>query len=301
MKLYQLAIVSLTLWAGQVAADDNWFQVEVIVFTQEDPQREEAPRTAPQLAFPSDLRILEPAPRVQSRLPAPDELNRRLAALMVPEALLTRERARAKKAFTPLDEDQRQLNPEAYTLGRSGHYRVLFHEAWRQPATKRGTAPWVLLRGGRERAGTPEMAGALRIFQERFYHVEATLWWATEMSPTREDANGIDTAATEENRSVVLPRPPEPEPSPAMQRLERMDRAAARDESVEDRQAPESERAPVTAPAVDLLQRSEQIRPEKRHYLDHPRLGVLVLVTPMEEDDGKKEKTVPRTPIPLNP
>lgn len=305
MKFYRLAIVSLTLWASQVAADDNWFQVEMIIFAQQDPQREEAPRTDPQLAFPSDLRTLQPTPELQSQVPASAELNERLAALMVPEALLTRERARARRAFAALDQDQRQLNPEAYTLGRSANYRVLFHQAWRQPAQKRGAAPWVLVQGGRDLAGIPEMAGAVRIFHERFLHVEANLWRATEMAPAGEGTDDTDNAADGETREVALPRVPEPAPPPRMQQLERIDsaRATGRNGPAGNRRTVEdSPEAPVTVPAVDLLQRSEQIRPEKRHYLDHPRLGVLVLVTPIEEkESGDDEETVAPTLIPQNP
>ncbi len=301
MRFIAPLFLLLALWTPVTAAQDgDRFQVEVIVFAQDDPWGAEQPHRQAQLAFPSRLQLLEPAQRLFRQPSGTDSLDERLLALMVPETFLTREEAGAEHSFRPLPESERQLDPEAYTLGRSGHYRVLFHEAWRQRVRGRDNAPWVLVSGGRSLAEDhPEMAGALRIYQGRFVHVQADLWRAAEtMTNTADDGAGnpIVPPAQGVSGGIALPRLPRPAKSAQWQQLQRIQmpsptQTAARGSQEDDKSLEQR----VTLSAVDLLRQRVQLKEGRLQYLDHPRLGVLVLVQAIDDentpgaDDGDGE------------
>jgi len=172
--LLWLALSLLPLGAASAA----WYQVELIVFRHTVPAAPEDAEVAP----------LEPPP-----------------FLSVP--------------VTPLTDAVGSLRMrDIYTLlQQSNRYQPLLHLAWRQPANNRSAASAVAIPAG----WTPESPapatgpyGLVRIYQQRFLHVELDL------------------------------------------------------------------RLP-TADGVQVNRQSRRINSNEIHYLDHPELGALLLVTPL--------------------
>jgi len=178
-----------------------------------------------------------------------------------------------ERAYTALPPDQRQLRSEAQRLERSGRYRLLWHEAWRQYLPDNGRSRPLLVRGG---ALLPdglqhELQGSLRVYRSRFLHVETDLWLLRPTSPalaslTRPPAapTGLDPAIAEQMQGVfangvladdaTLRWPPD---------------LGANDASM-----------PLSAVEIHTLREQRRARSEELHYLDHPRLGALVLIRP---------------------
>ncbi|GIX29621.1 MAG: hypothetical protein KatS3mg124_0093 [Porticoccaceae bacterium] len=256
--LARLAILALALAAPLWAEEAPWYQVEVIAFLQPDLSGREGHPPAPRLDYPEPLRFVVPPPAAPGR-------DARLAALMVPAHLRDRDAAALPEPFSPLPGEAWQLRPAAARLARADGFRVLFHAAWVQPAAGKKSTPWVHVSGGSPLAeGVRELEGALRIWQGRFLHLEARLWRAEPPAPG------------EEGR-VALPPPPRRPLSAELIQL-----------GVEP--PPTVATGPLAA-RVDLLAQSRTVSPGRLVYLDHPRLGVLALVTPLASEGDPQGET----------
>lgn len=175
-----LLAVCISLLASPCLAEEEtpWYQVEVIVFTQQDIFREETNRRDIPLEFPDNMVLLqETAERTRSQSPP-------LPALLVEppaplEQLLSTpadKAAQAKSAFVSLGNKERHLKADAYSLNRTGVYKVLYHQAWRQPGLGDKQAAWVYLAGGESFDGHRELEGSLRLVKARYLHVQVRLW-----------------------------------------------------------------------------------------------------------------------------
>ena len=153
-----------------------------------------------------------------------------------------------RHAFRMLPESSFRLRATAARLERTGEYRVILHVAWHQPGFPRNEAPAVHigtaqgLALGERFAGDAGVAidGTIRLWRRRFPHIEADLWYG---------------------QRQALRRQPAPGP------IEGMGGAAGD----EDRPAPHAGGPPLTR-----LVESRRLRGKELHYLDHPRVGVLV-------------------------
>lgn len=281
-----LLIALLTLAATVHGDDAPWYQVEVIIFEQQDEFGDEGTRADIELAYPEPRAFLmdtdEIAEREAARLEAettsrpPAPLDR---LLIPPEK---RQRPPSEHPFVPLPRGERGLNPDAYTLERNGSYRVLFHQAWRQPAEDSGGAPWVVITGGDRFGEQRELAGSVRFYHSRHPHFQVNLWWVTFGAPLF----GGDTLALP-SPWPTLPARPEPPPPVApsvattlfdTDGLPRI-QAQKRDDAARTFAAPAT-RIQYPVEAIDLMRQSHRIDTRQIHYFDHPRLGVLVRVTP---------------------
>lgn len=149
MSRYTLAL-ALCCWLLP-ALSQNWYEVEIIVFGQFNAEAYSPGATAE--SWPENLNPQWPAPLV------------RLNAQTSPSP-----------ALRPLPVAERQLNNDAYALRVTDGYQVLWHQAWQQPMLGETFAPWIQIRGGSETQGRYQLEGALRIYLERFLHLDTNLW-----------------------------------------------------------------------------------------------------------------------------
>jgi len=80
-------------------------------------------------------------------------------------------------AFSALKRQDQNLNSIARSIGRSSGYRLLSHQAWRQPMTDEADATPILLQLGDQLDGLFEIDGTLRIYRSRYLHVITDLWF----------------------------------------------------------------------------------------------------------------------------
>ena len=210
---YSLIMSTHPVYAEQpkteIEAPENWYQVEVILFTQQGNIGNEAPPQDYQLEFPSDwVELIDPnMPTPENAFPLaegglvnlsqPVPLERRIPLLVVTDPVLgespqnpDRKReiddidsypaddayvAQYEAQFLMLDKLDRDLNDSATALDRR-QYNVVFHQAWRFGADDNSEDPWVLIKAGQQFDGRFQLEGALRFYRSRFLHFETNLW-----------------------------------------------------------------------------------------------------------------------------
>ena len=149
----------------------------------------------------------------------------------------------AGEAYRALTEQDRVLDKIARSLERSGRYRVLLHQAWRQPMPEEREAQAILIQAGERSGATYEIEGTLRFHLSRFLHVRTDLWF-TDFASQAIAAFATPLAA------------------------------AGYDAGVQD-----GEMTQQILPAFSYqLQHSRRMRSATLHYIDHPRFGLLVQI-----------------------
>ena len=282
-----------------------WYQVEVIIFAQRDDARNEQNLRSITLDYPKPrvfLRSGETVPYESGQLALLSEQDRQLLALMVPAASLQRRDDDQPQPYRTLDKQERTLNPEAHTLGRSGTYQVLFHEAWRQRLSPRNSTPWVVITGGATIGNHRELEGSLRIYTGRFTAIDTRLWRTRFGAPLAlRPSDGGNTAA---KPWPALPRLPKmTQPLPAFMRPDPALLPVVDGSPVSSRGTPTRDDGTdgYAIQDIDLMKIRQRINDQDLHYLDHPRLGLLVKVTPYQPDQPEQDEANVEPPAMINP
>lgn len=257
----------------------RWYQVEIIIFAQRPPAgdpQEIWPRDVP-LAYPPNwMALQDPAELAAAPAPAdtaaatPAPPGAEAASPLPPEAPVDL----AREPYLLLPEAERQLNPQARDLRRGSRYRVLFHQAWRQPMVALDKAPAILIDGGDSFGEHSELEGSITISIARYLHLHTNLWLSEFSANFGQGSGGWPE----------LPQRPQRSSGPAP--------LLAGDSAEVDlwgyRQAPAGlyenilSRPHVVDRIVTFRQKRSRIRSGEVHYLDHPFLGLLVKMTPYE-------------------
>ncbi|MDZ7669922.1 MAG: CsiV family protein [Gammaproteobacteria bacterium] len=182
-----------------------------------------------------------PAPGIEPRLAA-DPLLDFLAQVA------DFERALDRRSYQWLEPDPFTLTGPARRLANSRSQRVLLHGRWLQPVPERGAPQPLLIHAGRrlpDQHGAHELEGTMEVTLGRYLHFRTQLVY-------REPLLGREPV--EAARSPDTPAPP------LGQTLSR--------EALE------------SAGVMQILE-SRRLRSGELHYLDHPKLGVLVRIEPV--------------------
>ena len=194
---------------SEIEAPENWYQVEVILFTQQGNIGNEAPPEDYQMDFPiSWIELVDTnMPTLENSFPLAEgglinfsqlaPLERRIPRLVVTDPTLRESPLHLAPSYEALDSDaiaeteayipeyeaqflmlnklDRDLNDSATALDRR-QYNVVFHQAWRFGADDNSEDPWVLIKAGQQFDGRFQLEGALRFYRSRFLHFETNLW-----------------------------------------------------------------------------------------------------------------------------
>ncbi|UTW45957.1 hypothetical protein KFE80_03390 [bacterium SCSIO 12696] len=322
--LVSLLPMALTLPATAAKDDaEKWYQVEVIIFQQTDHYGQEQPRKDVTLQYPSNHlelfdpnQVIEEADSQENGLEGDSEVIEIIEQAppeATPSILLTAEpeqpQAEQEQPFQILESDQRQLNNYATALRRRSGYQVLYHQAWRQPGIGSAQAPWILVRAGDRYGEHFELEGSLRLVRSRYLHMETNLWLSRFVEnlelDTQPNFEGTEGA---ENVWPLLPEYPIAPPETTIEVLEdntdnpfesttEQSLAIGIGElSLEASEAPlfqigEQEFIePYKVNEVNLFKASRRMRRDELHYIDHPKMGVLVQVKHYEVPEPKLEK-----------
>ncbi len=228
VKIAVFTLLTLTLFSTLVSANDKDYAIEVIIFVNKDGLQ----HTAEQFSINQFI----PVPRDGLQLYSPNN----------------------NTDWQPVSEDEYILNNVAEKLKRSGHYRILKHIAWRQPAVEKDEALPIRIIAGRdftdlypERAyrqiefsdtsnqtntgsnKVHELAGTIKVAITRYIHVYSDLVYRL----PRTNPSYIDDAL---NREQIL---------------------------------------------VDYAVNSHRrMRSRELHYIDHPIVGIIVEATPITKN-----------------
>ena len=153
--------------------------------------------------------------------------------------------------YRSLDTASRQLNGPARSIRRSSLYELLLHQSWRQPVGQTPTP--ILIQGGEQYGDQFELEGTLSIRRQRYLHVDADL----RLTQFRQER--LSRSATQD--------------APLRTKYPDLYEAARRGQE-------------YSATTRFHLNESRRLRSGELHYLDHPALGVLLLVDRSESPDS---------------
>ncbi len=146
------------------------------------------------------------------------------------------------------------LGGHNYTLKKSGQYEVLFHNAWNQQMWKKDESPAFVIRGGASYGTHRELEGTIRIHIGRYLHVTTDLWLSDFISKT--------SAITSSGSGLSLPRLPN---------------------------AVSASTGGFYPSRIVALRETRRMRSKETHYIDHPLMGVLVHMIPIEAPSANKD------------
>lgn len=287
--MHALTVLSCALLPATANAQERWFQVEVSIFTNENESDRNEEFWLPgneALAFPNSMRRLQSLMDIliiDALLPAQDMTADADSLTLQDSSLSTTQLQRDQEAaeraqriarigpapastesgfrFFNLDRDsfiqlpssQSDFQQTNRALRQSPEHRLMFHGVWRQPMLDPGEATPIFVSGGERYGDYQELMGSLevRFNQSRDRIVLAADLWLSEFSTLPPGENGWQ-----------LPLPP-PE--------FRMPRASAAQDTFQYYPA-----------RVFHMEQSREMRSTEFHYLDHPALGIVVLIEPYE-------------------
>lgn len=307
LKRNTLATLSAAVfaWLGTsstVAAPSNsepeiWYQVEVIIFERQDPFGTEQPRRNTPLRYPDKtLELINPD--IQKLVNQAPSASQEAGTPLLTDTI-TAPQSQPEQPFTQLKRNERSLNPDAAAIDRQPQFRVLYHQAWRQPGIDSSQAPWILVRGGERYGQHFELEGSIRLWRSRYRHFDANLWLS-------KFANNVGQQPENWPALPVYPVINTPEPT-----NKNPDEDFILDlppESVELGRTEESglpgyeaeKQDPYLVTEVQKLEMSRRMKPDEIHYLDNHRMGIVVKVTTYEVPEPKQEKETSTVPLMLH-
>jgi hypothetical protein len=278
MKTRAITAFVFLLLSGQFCYADGrfegWYQIEMIVYSR--PQQNSVERWPKniELSYPLNWQqLLDP-----NASPATPEDPGQEAASDAVEL--------AHTPFYRLPRELRNLNSVSARLSEHAGFKVLFHEAWRQIVVSQERSPAVLIVGGDAFGEHNELEGSVTIHVSRYLHINTDLWLSEFQT----------NAGQSRNQWPALPQQP---PKRLAQQASRSGTSL-----LEERHntlggantfsftKPSSTKASSHTALTDFLaapylpreiitmHQSRRMRSDELHYLDHPRMGLLIKILP---------------------
>jgi peptidoglycan-binding protein CsiV len=305
--LFALLLLILLPLPG-AAQDDRWFKIELLIFshTTGNGANSENWEPDPLLGYPEKFRFLVD-PDVIARnqaeyasagtvsdigvqvfeltdaddtgatdIPVLDPLTGQPADQNPMPLPLEPEPPLLPSPFTTLEGSAMTFRGKAAYMERSGGYQTLFHETWVQPvAPKQRALPIIIDRSGDQQTW-PQLQGSVKFYLSRFLHVETNLWLNTTGSYLEQDWQM--PAPPLGPRSVVVNTP-----EPVLVLPTEYELPADTEQDIAEIAQETGPRYPWRH-AVSLIQ-TRKMRSTEVHYIDHPMLGVVVLISPITAEE----------------
>ncbi len=298
----------------------KWYQVELFIFANNTPNSNTDERWPRELSlkYPKQIIELRPAVTADSLLPVLEKnaqrYNDELAAMepainpaIAPNIDPDSETANINElntnsgmrppelqadgqqqpahsgeaAFILLSKDQYQLGDVVKRTLAQADFRLLFHQAWRQPMDKRYEAAHLLIRGGDQFDSHYELEGSINLSVARYLHLTTDLWLSTFVS----------NLGREEDPWPVLPAVSLAEASSQSRSLFNRD-SYTNGASLQAFSNPFADIAgnQYSVDQTVTLRQHRRMRSNELHYIDHPLMGLIIKITPY---DGTQEVDEP--------
>ncbi len=303
--------------AQEQAEADRWYQVEVILFAHKQTASDEILRNDIALAYPPNwIQLKDPEALIEAcQAAAQAEENSPLSATtdsasnanasnridptaeiaaepqhsLCPQMADSEDRDEAlrqlvdleREAYYLLPKAMRGLNDQAQELKWSRAHRVLFHEAWRQPILNSDRATSILVSAGESYGQHKELEGTFSISVSRYLHLRTNLWF-TQFAHNYGQDKGLwpDLPTSPDQRDYSITKIEEDITSP-WDKIEPLndeyDKILAR---------------PFVPERIALIKQKRRMRSKEIHYVDHPSVGMILLIEPYEvpeEEDPAEE------------
>lgn len=138
-----------------------------------------------------------------------------------------------------------RLNNTMGNIDKQQDMKVLFHKAWKQDLTNRSSSPAIQIQGGQKFYNHNELEGWVKFSLERYLHIETNLWLSKGNS-----------------------------------NIPRIDQRSSYGDTVD---ISESSMLGSVGNQTVILRQSRRMKSNEAHYLDHPLMGVLTIITPLDK------------------
>nr|WP_269783433.1 CsiV family protein [Marinibactrum halimedae] len=302
-SLLSTSLLSTCLLSTSLSwAEDDLYQIEIIAFTQ-TPSSMDAREVWPNdiaLAYPPGTMVLKTAEALEAEAATTDTTMGELSSAIAPshseaksiegetiEAESTGdETSTLPPAYALLSPDVFTLTNTAAHIRRNNRYRLLAHNAWRQPLTNKSQAASIVVTGGDAFGNHHELEGTITLWASRYVHAKANLW-LTEFYPNY----GQDQ---EFSIWPDLPTLPTEQKAPFGNTM--MEVSDNKDATLWDQDINRGFNSGFSTfgslgesgylvSRVVLMEESRRMRSGEVHYIDHPLFGIVVRVVPVDELD----------------
>jgi Peptidoglycan-binding protein, CsiV len=269
--------LSLALVDAHAIEPTNVYKVEVIVF-----ERSQRTQLSDQETWPRNVELSYPDRQATLIDPTKNSESRDPMAAKANESTITNPESPETLLNTFLGKQDKSLRDKRNALERRG-FRILFHETWLQALTSPSKSPALPITGGRAYGRHYELEGYLKLSLGSYLQVESNLW-LTEF----ETNNGQNNEQW----------PPLPLPHNRIKTTPTISDSTSIDGEVTQYQAWDTpnieeydeaiEEEPYSIQNISVLKQQRKMRSNELHYLDHPKMGLLIMVAPRQV-----EKTAP--------
>lgn len=309
--LFTWFIATVTLmFASQVLANGKVYQVEVIIFERGAQQASgdvEGWQKNVLLEYPKNwLQLVDPDEEAARQAQADKEGSLRLSDDFLQTLAEERENDNQNapssiaadqssapvgpRYFEYLPEENLNLRKTRDALTRRNHYRVLFHETWLQPMSAPEKSPALILHGGKRYGDHFELQGYINISVSRFLHIQTDLWLSEFSVNHGQDIGHWPQLPLEPHLS--MPRT-STDPTDAQHQPRDADMVNLTPPGTLSNWGSDAEywqediaEPPYLVNQISTLRQKRRMRSGEVHYLDHPKLGILIKITPQENAGG---------------
>lgn len=200
-------------------------------------------------------------PTAEGAVPPPD-IDPRLAAdplLDLLRELAEYEAALEADSYRWLDPETFSLTGAARAVARRSEFQVLLHGRWLQPVPARGAPQPLFVHAGPRYGNTFALEGTFDVTLGRYLHFRAGLYYTEPLLGRSPLNQPLAPVAGPMDESPPAESPRAESPRALQRRLTEQDLEPA---------------------GYMQLHATRRLRSGELHYLDHPRLGVLVLIEP---------------------
>jgi hypothetical protein len=193
------------------------------------------------------------------------------------------------------------LKAEAYALRKKPGYRVLFHKAWQQTLTSPSKSPVIVITGGDKYDDYFELSGSLRISLSKYLHVSTDLW-LTQFTPnlgntmdipylpltpdlvfTNHPSTFSDNNYNSKNNDISFTLNNYSTNNDSQNSYSNNTNYLAQGTVLNTTKT--TEQRSFLPQRITTTTQSARMRSMELHYIDHPRIGVLIKIIPMRDED----------------
>lgn len=258
-KLIRSTVLTSTIvcLASPLAQADNQgrrYSIEMIVFSYEKKdteQSEQWPKDI-QVELPDQYLRLYPSSAANQKSRYADQMTlEQLSDLqqgLWPDRILYR-------------ASQLNLSAQKRRLTQRDEFKVLYHQAWHMPLNDKTKSLPIRIQGGERFDGLYELEGSVQFSVARYLHIDTQLYLSEfeRAQPRDQDAapTNQNTTAISTSDSDIVPSSPPPALSTTQYKVKQ----------------------------VVPLKQTRKMRSGELHYIDNPRYGILVQITPYKPNE----------------
>ncbi|MGH1484937.1 MAG: CsiV family protein [Cellvibrionaceae bacterium] len=168
-------------------------------------------------------------------------------------------------SFSLRPQNSHKLGGYNYTLRKKENYKVLYHKAWTQQMQNAANSPAIIINGGNLSGDHKELEGYIKIHIARYLHLTTDLWLTTNNTQT-----GEATGSAGAQWPKVPSRPGTTTPA-SVKPIDAQGLSTLTYDSI------------VGTKPIATLQERRRMRSKELHYIDHPLMGLLILITPIDK------------------